>query len=364
MEVVNLDLGADSYPIYIGSGLITDNAILHPYIEGQQVCVVSNTTVGPIYGERLRQQLGGDLAVDYFELPDGEQYKTLDSLNKIITHLLENRHERSTTLIALGGGVVGDITGFAAACYLRGVNFLQVPTTLLAQVDSSVGGKTGVNHPLGKNLIGAFKQPECVLIDIDTLSTLPDRELRAGMAEVIKHGAIRDIEFIRWLEENLDQIQSLEPVTMSYLVKRNCQIKAEVVSSDEKEKGVRAILNLGHTFGHAIESAMGYGVWLHGEAVAAGSVMAADLSFRMGLLTAGECRRFKALIAAAGLPVCPPEGITPEQFVDLMKMDKKASAGEMRFVLLNGLGTATLVDRVDADLLQQTLSAGDMLCEC
>lgn len=364
MEVVNLDLGAESYPVYIGSGLMADGAILHPHIKGQQVCVVSNTTVGPIYGEKLRQQLGGDRAVDYIELPDGEQYKTLDSLNKIITHLLENRHERSTTLIALGGGVVGDITGFAAACYLRGVNFLQFPTTLLAQVDSSVGGKTGVNHPLGKNLIGAFKQPECVLIDTDTLTTLPDRELRAGMAEVIKHAAIRDIEFISWLEENLDRIQSLEPVTMSALVKRNCQIKAAIVSADEKEKGTRAILNLGHTFGHAIENAMGYGVWLHGEAVAAGSVMAADLSFRMGMLTSGECKRFKALIAAAGLPVCPPAEITPEQFVDLMKMDKKASGGEMRFVLLNGLGTATLVDRVDSDLLRQTLSAGDTLCEC
>jgi 3-dehydroquinate synthase len=362
MEVVNLDLGADSYPIFIGSGLLRDVAILHPHIQSQQVCVVSNTTVGPIYADKLKAQLG-DFAVDYYELPDGESYKNLESLNRIITYLLENRHERSTTLIALGGGVVGDLTGFAAACYLRGVNYLQVPTTLLAQVDSSVGGKTGVNHPLGKNLIGAFKQPACVLIDIDTLATLPDRELQAGMAEVIKYGAIRDVEFIGWLEGNLDRIQSLDPAVMSHLVKRNCEIKAEVVSADEREEGVRAILNLGHTFGHAIETAMGYGVWLHGEAVAAGCIMAADLSFRMGMLSQAECKRLKALVAAAGLPVCPPEEITPEQFTDLMKMDKKASAGRIRFVLLDGLGTATLVDRVDPAALQETLSAGEMLCE-
>ena len=362
MEVVNLDLGAASYPIYIGSGLLKDPAILLPHLENQQVCVVSNTTVGPIYADKLMAQLG-DRAIDYLELPDGEQYKTLESMNRIITYLLENGHDRSTTLVALGGGVVGDTTGFAAACYLRGVNFLQVPTSLLAQVDSSVGGKTGVNHPLGKNLIGAFKQPACVLIDIDTLATLPVRELMAGMAEVIKYGAIRDVEFIGWLEDNLDQIQSLDPAAVSHLVKRNCEIKAEVVSADEKEKGLRAILNLGHTFGHAIETAMGYGVWLHGEAVAAGSVMAADLSFRMGMLTHAECKRIKTLIAASGLPVCPPEQITQEQFTDLMKMDKKASAGNIRFVLLDGLGSATLVDRVDPNALRQTLSAGEMLCE-
>jgi 3-dehydroquinate synthase len=362
MEVVNLDLGPDSYPIYIGSGLIQDGAILHPHIESQQVCVISNTTVGPIYAEKLTAQLHNS-TVDYIELPDGEQYKTLDSLNQIITYLLENRHERSTTLIALGGGVIGDITGFAAACYLRGVNFLQVPTTLLAQVDSSVGGKTGVNHPLGKNLIGAFKQPACVLIDIDTLATLPDRELRAGMAEVIKYGAIRDIEFLGWLEENRARVQSLDPPSMSYLVERNCKLKAEIVSADEKEKGIRAILNLGHTFGHAIEAAMGYGVWLHGEAVAAGSVMAADLSFRMGMLTAGECKRFKTLLEAYELNVCPPAEMTPELFIELMKLDKKASAGEIRFVLLDGLGSAALIDRVDPDALQQTLSAGEKLCE-
>jgi 3-dehydroquinate synthase len=362
MEVINLDLGADSYPIYIGSGLLHDEEILLPHIKGQQICVVSNTTVGPIYAKRVKAQLG-DRAVDYIELPDGEQFKTLDSLNRIITHLLENKHERSTTLVALGGGVVGDITGFASACFLRGVNFLQVPTTLLAQVDSSVGGKTGVNHSLGKNMIGAFKQPACVLIDIDTLATLPVRELKAGLAEVIKHGAIRDVAFIDWLEENLDRVQSLEPVAMSHLVKRNCEIKADVVSADEKESGLRAILNLGHTFGHAIETAMGYGAWLHGEAVAAGCVMAADLSFRMGMLNQSECKRLKALISAAGLPVCPPAQITAEQFVDLMKLDKKASGGRTRFVLLDGLGSATLIDRVDPNRLWQTLTAGEMLCE-
>ncbi len=362
MDVVKLDLGAKSYPIYIGSGLMADESILPAHIEGQQVCVISNTTIGPIYSKKLRLQLA-DHSVDYLELPDGEQYKNLDTLNRIISYLLENRHERSTTLVALGGGVIGDITGFAAACYLRGVNFIQIPTSLLAQVDSSVGGKTGVNHSLGKNMIGAFKQPECVLIDIDTLSTLPDRELQAGMAEVIKYGAVRDFEFIEWLEENLDQIQSLEPATMRNLVKRNCKIKAEVVSADEKENRVRAILNLGHTYGHAIENAMGYGNWLHGEAVAVGSVMAADLSFRLGLLKASECQRFKALIKAAGLPVCPPEQITPDQFVELMQIDKKARRGEIRFVLLDGLGKAILVDRVDSDLLQQTLSAGMTLCD-
>jgi 3-dehydroquinate synthase len=361
MERIDLELGDDSYPIYIGSGILRDPSLLASHINGEQICIISNTTVGPLYREKLAGVLSSN-QVDYLEIPDGEQYKNLDTLNQIITHLLENKHERSTTLIALGGGVVGDITGFAAACYLRGVDYIQVPTTLLAQVDSSVGGKTAVNHPLGKNLIGSFNQPKCVLIDTDTLSTLPNRELISGMAEVIKYGAIRDADFLGWLENNLKKLLALEPDALLHCVKRNCEIKAEVVSADEKEKGIRAILNLGHTFGHAIENAMGYGVWLHGEAVAAGSIMAADLSHRLGLLSAGDCERFRQLIARTGLPVAPPAEIDPDRFIELMRLDKKASFGQIRFVLLKNLGEALIVDDVDPNLLRQTLLAGDNLC--
>jgi 3-dehydroquinate synthase len=362
MEIVKVDLGEASYPIYIGSGLLSDASILTPHIKGEQVCIVSNTTVGPIYRGILEQTLSGK-QLDYLEIADGEQFKTLDTFNLIITHLLENRHERTTTLVALGGGVVGDITGFAAACYLRGVNYIQVPTTLLAQVDSSVGGKTAVNHALGKNLVGAFNQPECVLIDTDTLITLPERELKAGMAEVIKHAAIRDGNFLKWLEENLAELLTLDKPALLYCVKRNCEIKAEIVAADEKEKNVRALLNMGHTFGHAIENAKGYGVWLHGEAVAAGCVMAADLSCRLGMLPADAGRRLKRLILATGLPVAPPMDIDPERFIELMRLDKKASFGEIRFVLLNELGEATLVANVNQDVLHETLQAGEYLCE-
>ncbi len=362
MEIVDVKLGEDSYPIYIGSGLLSDPATLAPHIKGEQVCIVSNTTVGPIYRGVLEQALSGK-KLGYVEIPDGEQFKTLDTFNQILTHLLEKRYERTTTLVALGGGVVGDITGFVAACYLRGVNYIQIPTTLLAQVDSSVGGKTAVNHPLGKNLIGAFNQPECVLIDTDTLETLTGRELRAGMAEVIKHAAIRDSNFLTWLEQNLEKLLLLDKSALLYCVKRNCEIKAEIVSADEKEQGVRALLNMGHTFGHAIENAMGYGVWLHGEAVAAGCVMAADLSRRLGMLSPDDGKRLKNLIFAAGLPVAPPLEIVPDRFIDLMRLDKKASFGEIRFVLLEELGKATILANVDQALLYQTLQAGEHLCD-
>jgi 3-dehydroquinate synthase len=362
MEIVKVNLDNNSYPIYIGSGVLSDASLLAPHIKGEQVCIVSNNTVGPIYRGILEASLSGK-QLDYFEIADGEQFKTLETFNLIITHLLENRHERTTTLIALGGGVVGDITGFVAACYLRGVNYIQVPTTLLAQVDSSVGGKTAVNHPLGKNLVGAFNQPECVLIDTDTLITLPERELKAGMAEVIKHGVIRDVNFLGWLEENVGKLLSLDKQALLYCVKRNCEIKAEVVSEDEREKGVRALLNMGHTFGHAIENAMGYGVWLHGEAVATGCVMAADLSCRLGMLPADAGRRIKKLVQTTGLPVAPPAKITPDRYIALMRLDKKASFGEIRFVLLKELGKATLLANISQDLLSQTLQAGEHLCE-
>ncbi|MEX0941930.1 MAG: 3-dehydroquinate synthase, partial [Pseudomonadales bacterium] len=281
MEIVRLELGSDSYDICIGSGILGDSGLLRQAVAGQEVLIVTNDTVKPLYLDLLEQSLSG-LKVDTLALPDGEAYKTMASLDKIFTHLLEHGHKRSTTIIALGGGVVGDIAGFAAACYQRGVNFIQVPTTLLSQVDSSVGGKTAVNHPLGKNMIGAFHQPRAVFIDTDTLRSLPDRELRAGIAEIIKHGALGDLAYFEQLEQVMAGLLSRDPAVLVPVIRRSCEIKATIVALDEKEQGVRAHLNLGHTFGHAIEAAMGYGRWLHGEAVAAGMVMAADLSWRTG----------------------------------------------------------------------------------
>jgi 3-dehydroquinate synthase len=288
-------------------------------------------------------------------LPDGESFKTLDTLNLIFDALLEMRHNRTTTLIALGGGVIGDMTGFAAASYQRGVDFIQIPTTLLSQVDSSVGGKTGVNHPRGKNMIGAFYQPKAVLADTDVLKTLPKRELAAGLAEVIKYGLIYDVEFLAWLEQNIDGLNACDPELLAYAIKRSCEIKAEVVAQDERESGIRAILNLGHTFGHAIETEQGYGNWLHGEAVGAGMWMAADLSHRLGWISAGDLARTETLLRRANLPVRAPEDMSPERFIELMSLDKKVLDGRIRLVLLKQLGEAVVTDSADPDLLRETL---------
>ena len=356
MQTLTVDLGDRSYPIQIGTGLF-DQHLLKPRVAGHQVMIVSNETVAPLYLDRLRAQFDG-LDVAEVVLPDGEQYKNLDHLNLIFDALLDARHNRTTTLVALGGGVIGDMTGFAAACYQRGVNFIQVPTTLLSQVDSSVGGKTGVNHPLGKNMIGAFHQPVAVMIDTDVLDTLPERELSAGLAEVIKYGLIYDADFFAWLEQNMTALRERNTEALTHAIYRSCKIKAQVVAEDERESGVRALLNLGHTFGHAIETAQGYGNWLHGEAVGTGMLMAADLSARCGWLNANDVARTRALIEAAGLPVQPPEDMSAEQFVSLMSVDKKVLDGRLRLVLLQAVGAAVVTDEVDSVLLHETLTAG------
>ncbi len=354
MEKITVDLGERSYPIYIGSALIERAQTYIPKLKGQQVLIVTNTTIAPLYLEPLKQSLS-DYEVDSVVLPDGEAYKNLETLNLIFTALLEAGHNRTTTLIALGGGVIGDITGYAAASYQRGVDFIQIPTTLLSQVDSSVGGKTGVNHPLGKNMIGAFYQPRCVLADASTLDTLPDRELSAGIAEVIKYGLIWDEPFFGWLEEHLDDLMARDADALGKAIKRSCEIKAEVVAQDERESGVRAILNLGHTFGHAIEAAMGYGQWLHGEAVAAGMVMAVDLSVREGWISGDVLSRTVQLLKRANLPVAPPPEMTPDRFMELMALDKKNINKKLRLVLLEKLGKALVSADFDHDALQQTL---------
>jgi len=354
-NILKVDLAERSYPIYIGSDLISDSSLYRPHIHGQQVLVVSNSTVAPLYLDAVRSALQ-DYQVETVILPDGEQYKTLTIWQKIIDSLLENRFDRHCTVIGLGGGVVGDMAGFAAACYQRGVYFIQVPTTLLAQVDSSVGGKTGVNHPLGKNMIGAFYQPQCVIADIQTLSTLDERQLSAGLAEVIKYGLIGDPEFFTWLEQNMDGLMARDQALLAYAIERSCRDKATVVAADERESGNRALLNLGHTFGHAIETGMGYGEWLHGEAVGAGICMAADLSRRSGWITESDQARIEALVARAGLPVHPPEEISAEQFLQLMSVDKKVLAQKIRLVLMRQLGYATVTDDFDPNLLQVTLN--------
>ena len=356
MKTLTLDLGARSYPIYIGAGLLDEGDLLRRHIGGRQVAVVSNETVAPLYLERLRRSTADHRRLEIV-LPDGEQYKTLDTLNRIFDALLQNRCDRSVTLIALGGGVIGDMAGFAAACYLRGVPFVQIPTTLLSQVDSSVGGKTGVNHPLGKNMIGAFYQPRCVIIDTDTLNTLPDKELSAGVAEVIKYGLIGDAEFFDWLERNMDALLRRDPGVLTEAIYRSCENKARVVAADEREKGRRALLNLGHTFGHAIEAGMGYGRWLHGEAVAAGMVMAADLSRRLGWLSGADRRRIEALVRRARLPVRAPAELSPARLRELMAVDKKAQDGRLRLVLLKAIGEAVLSAEAPEETLMQTLEA-------
>lgn len=356
MHLLSVDLGDRSYPIYIGEGLLSDAKYLTPHIRGRQVCIVTNETVAPIYLEGFRKALA-EYELEYVILPDGESYKNLETLNLIFTALLESKQNRTTTLIALGGGVVGDMTGFAAACYQRGVDFIQVPTTLLSMVDSSVGGKTGVNHPLGKNMIGAFYQPLCVLADIDVLQTLPKREISAGIAEIVKYGLIADYEFFVWLEANIDSLMAGDKVALAYAVERSCQTKARVVAMDEREGGVRAILNFGHTFGHAIETAQGYGNWLHGEAVAAGMVMAADLSWRRGAITETDLNRIKGLLQKADLPITAPENMEPEDFIALMGVDKKVLDGRLRLVLLERMGHAIVTSEINVDLLAQTFAA-------
>ncbi len=356
MKTLPLDLGGRSYPIYIGSGLLSQADLLKKHIAGSRVAIVTNETVAPLYLAKVRDHLSALRPLEVI-LPDGEQYKTLEVLNRIFDALLAARCDRRTTLIALGGGVIGDMAGFAAACYQRGVPFIQVPTTLLAQVDSSVGGKTGVNHPLGKNMIGAFYQPRAVIIDTDTLDTLPDRELASGLAEVIKYGLIRDPEFFAWLEANLDKLLARDAEALAFAIHRSCRNKAEVVAADERESGVRATLNLGHTFGHAIETGLGYGDWLHGEAIAAGMAMAADLSRRLGWLTAAETARIEKLIKRARLPVRAPGSLSPARFLDLMAVDKKVLDGRLRLVLLRHLGEAVVTDECPRAELEVTLAS-------
>jgi 3-dehydroquinate synthase len=355
MQTLQVDLGTRSYPIYIGSGLLDDSAVLARHIVGRQVAIVSNETVAPLYLERLSQALEG-YQVTHIVLPDGEAHKNWETLQTIFDGLLQARHDRRTTVIALGGGVIGDMAGFAAACYQRGVNFIQVPTTLLSQVDSSVGGKTGINHPLGKNMVGAFYQPQAVLIDIASLSTLPARELSAGLAEVIKYGLICDEPFLAWLETHIDALRELDNTALTTAIARSCEAKARVVGADERESGIRATLNLGHTFGHAIETHMGYGVWLHGEAVSAGTVMALEMSHRLGWISAAERDRGIRLLQRAGLPVVPPAEMTPEHFLDHMAVDKKVLDGQLRLVLLKHLGEAVVTAEYAQDALQATLS--------
>ena len=356
MQTLKVELANRSYPIHIGRGLIANADLILPHLKRKHVAVVTNTTVAPLYLAQLTQTLNAaGVTVIPIVLPDGEAYKNTETLNLIYDALLQNRCERSTTLIALGGGVIGDLTGYAAATYLRGVPFIQIPTTLLSQVDSSVGGKTGINHPLGKNMIGAFYQPQLVLADIDTLQTLPQREFSAGVAEVIKYGLIRDAQFFDWLEQHIAELMALDETVVSEAVYRSCQNKADVVARDEHETGERALLNLGHTFGHAIENAMGYGVWLHGEAVAAGTMMAADLSQRMGWLNNDEVKRIHKLLTDAKLPLDAPK-LGVEKYLDLMQLDKKVADGKIRLILQQGIGKSVITSDYDAEKLKATLA--------
>ncbi|HSH83739.1 MAG TPA: 3-dehydroquinate synthase [Guyparkeria sp.] len=354
---ITVELGERSYPIFIDSGLI-DGDLLAPFIPSSRAVIISNTTVAPLYADRLTRALeSADKQIDTLVLPDGEQYKNLETLGTIYDFLMEKQVDRKTTLIALGGGVIGDITGFAAASFQRGLPFIQVPTTLLAQVDSSVGGKTGVNHPRGKNMIGAFYQPRCVLADIGSLDTLPDRELSAGLAEVIKYGLLWDEDFLAWIEAHIVDLRQRDQAALTEAIRQSCLIKAEIVRQDERESGIRALLNLGHTFGHAIEAGMGYGRWLHGEAVGAGMCMAADLSRRLGLIDAQAVRRIETLIDAAGLPTRAPAELSTERLRALMDSDKKVESGRLRLVVLGRLGQARLVNQVPEQTILDTIDA-------
>lgn len=357
MRRVNVALGARAYDIVIGSGLRSDWALFAPFVKSKAV-VVTNTTVADLYLSPLVETLTrGGASVVPIVLPDGERYKDWATLNRIFDGLLGARCERSTPLVALGGGVIGDMTGFAAACYQRGAPFIQVPTTLLSQVDSSVGGKTAINHPMGKNMIGAFYQPKRVVIDVDTLKTLPSRELSAGLAEVIKYGLIRDRAFFDWIESNIDRLRFGDADALAEAIERSCRHKAEIVIADETEQGERALLNLGHTFGHAIETGMGYGEWLHGEAVAAGTMMAAQLSADLGYLGARELERIERLFGRAGLPVVGPGGLPAASYLELMSHDKKVIDGALRLVLLRGIGHAIISRDADASRIAAAISA-------
>lgn len=341
MALVTVALKERTYPIHIGAGLLQNLEVFHPLVAGGKVMIVSNPTVAEYYLDSVRQTLQAlNCQVDVVLIPDGEQFKNLDSLNLIFTALLEKNHNRDSTIIALGGGVIGDVAGYAAASYQRGVRFIQIPTTLLAQVDSSVGGKTGVNHMLGKNMIGAFYQPSAVIIDTHTLTTLPKREVSAGLAEVIKYGAIFDLPFFEWLEQKIDALIALEPEALIYCIQRCCQLKADVVARDEREKGDRALLNFGHTFGHAIEAHLGYGVWLHGEAVAVGMLEAAALSHILGDLNEHDVARLEKLLARAVLPTSSPDAMQPTDYLPYMWRDKKVLGGQLRLILLKQLGEA------------------------
>ncbi|MGC9462205.1 3-dehydroquinate synthase [Vibrio genomosp. F10] len=362
MERITVSLGERSYPISIGAGLFNNSAqLFSSYIDQafsayQKVVVISNVTVAPLYADQILaqfKQLGCETSL--LELPDGEQYKSLDTFNQVMTFLLEGNYSRDVVVVALGGGVIGDLVGFSASCYQRGVDFIQIPTTLLSQVDSSVGGKTAVNHPLGKNMIGAFYQPKSVIIDTDCLATLPEREFAAGIAEVIKYGIIYDVAFFEWLEINLDKLYALDKEALNYAISRCCEIKAEVVAQDEKESGIRALLNLGHTFGHAIEAELGYGNWLHGEAVASGTVMAAKTAQLQGLISEQQVTRIISILKNAKLPVHTPESMVFGDFMKHMMRDKKVLAGELRLVLPTSIGTAEVVKGVPESVLEQAI---------
>ena len=355
MQTVRIDLGPRSYPILIGSGLLDRPAVVGQVVAARDVLVVTNRTVGPLYLDALLRGLEGKRSGSV-ALEDGEQFKTLDTLSRVLDAMVAQRLNRDACIVALGGGVVGDVTGFAAACYQRGIDFVQVPTTLLAQVDSSVGGKTGVNHPGGKNLIGAFHQPRAVISDLATLATLPARELRAGLAEVVKYGLIDDADFLAWIESNVEPLLALDLDALTHAVRRSCEIKARIVASDEREQGQRALLNLGHTFGHAIENAMGYGQWLHGEAVGVGMLLAADLSCRLGWIATADVERVRTLLERIGLPTGAP-AIGAHRAFELMGMDKKVLAGRIRLVLLRRLGEGVVSGDFPPAALEETLGA-------
>jgi 3-dehydroquinate synthase len=359
MKTLHVDLASRSYPIYIGTDLLEQKALFEPHLKSSTtVFIVSNTTVAPLYAKKLTNtlsQLGK--TVRLLELPDGESYKDWQHLQLIFDELLAHGADRQSMIIALGGGVVGDMAGFGAASFMRGIRFIQVPTTLLAQVDSSVGGKTGINHPLGKNMIGAFHQPVAVIADLNTLRTLPARELSAGLAEVIKHGAIADADFLDWIEANTGALLACDTDAMAHAVLRSCEIKSAVVSADEREGGIRATLNFGHTFGHAIESGLGYGEWLHGEAVGCGMVMAADLSARLGHIGQADAQRLKQMIEAMRLPIVPPK-LGTERFMELMQVDKKTEAGQIRYITLGSIGAARIQQVPDATVIETLVATG------
>ena len=356
MKTLEVDLGNRSYPIYIGTDLIDQPDLFNACEKATSIYIVSNTTVAPLYAERLTKTLNTyGKPVRTIVLPDGESYKDWKNLQLIFDDLLKFGADRQTMLVALGGGVIGDMTGFAAASFMRGIRFIQVPTTLLAQVDSSVGGKTGINHPLGKNMIGAFHQPAAVIADLNTLKTLPPRELSAGLAEVVKHGAIADAQFLDWIEANAKALLDCDTEAMGHAVLRSCEIKSAVVSADEREGGIRATLNFGHTFGHAIEAGMGYGEWLHGEAVGCGMVLGADLSRRLNYISDADVQRLTSIIQSMNLPITPPK-FGAERYMELMQVDKKTEGGQIRYVVLEKIGKAQIKNVADAQVIE-TLSA-------